>query len=228
MSDQTKTTVGTVIFLALMAGIFYFAATDRPAMVLVIIGFIFFGCGLLGIIKEGITGDSWWLLLVLLIGGGTMVIALSYVGVPFLAGIRNNDSILPTLLCAFFIVAGLILFLSACYMESRKKERCFYPVQAQCIAIDSRDGGGYVVTRKYTYHGKEYCCQPSDRFHWWHNLQAAFYFLPELDESYPLMINPSKPEEAYSPVDKSLKIQKFMGMAQIAFGILAFYFAFYK
>lgn len=32
MSGQTKTTVGTVIFLAFMAGIFYFATTDPPAM----------------------------------------------------------------------------------------------------------------------------------------------------------------------------------------------------
>lgn len=227
MSDQTKTILGTVIFLALMVGIFYFAATDKPFMVLALIGFIFFGCGLLGIIKDGITGDSWLYLLLLVGGGGTMVVALSYAGVPFLAGIRNNKQLVPGLLCVFFIVAGLILFLSAYYMESWKKERCIYPVQAQCIAIDSVNGG-YVVTWKYTYGGKEYCCQPSDRFNWQGNWKEEEDFLPELDEMYTLMINPSKPEEAYSPIDSSPKIQKFMGIACIAFGILAFYFAFYR
>ncbi len=223
MSDRTKTILGTVIFLALMVGIFYFAGTDQPFMALALIGFIFFGCGLLGIKTQGITGNSWGLLILLVGGGGTMVVALSYAGVPFLAGIRNNNQILPTLLCAFFIVAGLILLLCAYYKGRWKREHCTYPVQAQCTEVewDSFEEV-YSITWKYTYDGKEYCYQPSERSDW----QGAS--LPELDEKYLIWINPSKPEEAFVPIDPSLKILKLLGIACIVFGIIAFYFAFYK
>ncbi|MDE6851387.1 MAG: hypothetical protein K2J67_02720, partial [Lachnospiraceae bacterium] len=173
------------------------------------------------VITQGITMDSWGLLLVLLFGGGTMVVALSYAGVPFLAGIRNHDQGLPTLLGAFFIIVGLILLLSACYKERWKKDRCIYPLQAKCIAIDCIKGL-YVITWKYTYNGKEYRYQSSDRSNW----QGRS--LPDLYEMYLLWINPSNPEEAYSPIDPSWNIQKFLGAAFIAFGILVFYYTFYK
>ncbi|MDE6568904.1 MAG: DUF3592 domain-containing protein [Lachnospiraceae bacterium] len=225
MSDRTKTILGTVIFLALTVGIIYFAAT-QPFMVLALSGFIFFGCGLLGIIKNGITG-SWGLMLMLVLGGGIMVVSLSYAEVPFVAGIRSNDQILRKLFCVSFIVAGLILLLCACYEESWKKKHCTYPVQAQCTEVRAVWGVWsrervYDITWKYSYDGKDYYYQPSERSNWQRRS------LPEEGEEYLIWINPSKPEEAFVPIDPSLKVQKFVGIACIAFGILAFYFAFYK
>lgn len=193
---------------------------------LFIMGAFFFVVGIIGICNNKPSLDNLGILLFPLIGAVLMIVTAANIwDIPALSYIKENiEFVVPLLFLALFFIVGIALILIGTIGRIIKKTVCTYEIQAQCIAHRTRTfySGGEDLSfhhriRRYspiwqcTYNGKEY----TSKSNIWSSMRP-----PDMQESYQIFINPSKPKQFYSPEFNDYFVWLLLGILFTFFAII--------
>ena len=172
--------------------------------------------------------DNLVILLFPIIGAVLMIVTAANIwDIPALSYIKENmNLVVPLLFLALFFVVGIVLILAGTIGKVIIKTACTYEIQAQCIDGRARTfsfGGEdlrsshrsrrYSPIWQYTYNGKEYTSKSNT----WSTMRP-----PDTQEFYRIFINPSKPEQFYSPEFNNYFTWLILGILFTFFAIIGF------
>lgn len=195
---------------------------------LFIMGAFFFIVGIIGICNNKPSLDNIVILLFPVIGAVLMIVTAANIwDIPALSYIKENmNLVVPLLFLALFFVVGIVLILAGTIGRIIRKAVCTYEIQAQCVSLRRRNFHSsvedlsspirsvYNPIWQYTYNGKEYTSKSS---YTWSTMRP-----PDRQEFYRIFINPSKPEQFYSPEFNSYFVWLILGILFTFFAIIGF------
>lgn len=227
MFKNPKNIMVSILFLIAVAAILYFAATKQVDKMLLTFGFTFLGVGILWLCTNKPTWETAPFSIILLAGAGLILVSLDKMGASFLSALPDNW--ISIFFLAAAIMIGAILIISSIMDVKIKRKRCTCMVQAQCIDLgkaynhlhvsENHEDATYCPKWKYTYNGKEYT---------YRSTYGTNMTPPKLYEFYPLMIDPTNPEFAYSPGYALSGNAIIVGTVAIIVGVVGLYFVLFK
>ena len=133
---KIMSTLIVIVMISAVVGMVCFAQTS-PSVCVFFLGAFFFFIGVLGIINNGLTLKNSPLLIFPFAGIIIMFSAASFIwDFPILEKIRENmELIVPIVVLVILFCFGAGLFIGTIIFRKRKKEKCTYAVQAQCIDL---------------------------------------------------------------------------------------------
>ena len=179
-----------IVMILAIAGIVCFAQTS-PSVCVFFVGAFFCFIGVLGIINNGLTLKNSPLLIFPFAGIIIMFSAASFIwDFPILEKIRENmELIVPIVVLVILFCFGAGLFIGTIIFRKRKKEKCTYAVQAQCIDLrKDPEESLYSPVYKYYYNGREYIYE---------SRTSSNAKPPELNGYREIKINPENPDEVW-------------------------------